>query len=64
MSETTSRIVEAAFKSPQISDWERHRPLITKLYKEEGKPLRVVMRVLSEQYGFYATYDAPLSDRD
>ena len=55
MSEATSKIVEARFNSP--NDWEVLRPLIMKLYTEEHKPLRVVSRILKEQYNFHASYD-------
>jgi Clr5 domain len=55
MSETLSRIVEAAFNAPQISDWERHRDLIMKLYLEEGKTLMEVKSILQKQHGFEAT---------
>ncbi|KAF7508309.1 hypothetical protein GJ744_009454 [Endocarpon pusillum] len=57
MSETTSRVVEATFKAPalQVSEWERHRSLITSLYTTEHKPLKEVISILKDQHGFIAT---------
>ncbi|ERF71178.1 hypothetical protein EPUS_06007 [Endocarpon pusillum Z07020] len=57
MSETTSRVVEATFKAPalQVSEWDRHRSLITRLYTTEHKPLKEVISILHEQHGFIAT---------
>lgn len=60
MSEITSRMVEAAFNAPQISEWEKHRQLITELYKGQGKPLREVKRYLEVRHGFIASYDPAL----
>jgi hypothetical protein len=48
-------MVEATFKAPQVSDWERLRPVITRLYKEDVKPLKDVVSILREQHGFHAT---------
>jgi len=61
MSETSSRIVLAISKTPVISDWDRHRDLIMKLYLEEGKTLVEVKAILYKQHGFDATYDFPSS---
>lgn len=52
--------MEATYKTPQISEWERFRALITRLYKEEQLPLKKVMSILSEQHGFQATSDMPV----
>ncbi|KAK8044618.1 hypothetical protein PG993_004642 [Apiospora rasikravindrae] len=37
------------------ADWDRHRPLISHLYIEEGKPLKEVMDILEKDHGFKAT---------
>jgi len=41
-------------RPPTRDDWERHRPLITQLYVNEGKSLKEVMATLA-QYGHKAT---------
>lgn len=62
MSETTSRVVEATFKAPALrSEWAKHRELITRLYKDENRPLKEVISILKEQHGFIATYEVPCS---
>lgn len=37
------------------ADWDRHRPIITQLYIEEGKPLKEVIDILENDYSFKAT---------
>ncbi|KAM0558215.1 hypothetical protein ACHAPJ_004900 [Fusarium lateritium] len=37
------------------SEWEKKRPVITKLYQEEKRPLKEVMEVLKREHGFTAT---------
>ncbi|KAK7943654.1 uncharacterized protein PG986_012767 [Apiospora aurea] len=37
------------------ADWDRHRPLISHLYIEEGKPLKEVIDILERDHGFKAT---------
>ncbi|EXM02332.1 hypothetical protein NOF04DRAFT_21918 [Fusarium oxysporum II5] len=37
------------------SEWEKKRPVITKLYQEEKRPLKEVMEVLEREHGFTAT---------
>ncbi|KAF5545622.1 hypothetical protein FMEXI_6011 [Fusarium mexicanum] len=37
------------------SEWEKIRPVITKLYQEEKRPLKEVMEVLEREHGFTAT---------
>ena len=39
---------------PSASDWEVRRPLITRLYRDDNKPLREVMDVMRRS-GFRAT---------
>ena len=36
-------------------EWERWRPLITRLYFTEDKTLKVVQKLLADQYDFRAT---------
>jgi uncharacterized tellurite resistance protein B-like protein len=57
MSEATSQVVEANFKTPPISslEWERHRELIKKLYIVEGRTLRDVIGILRAEHDFQAT---------
>ena len=43
----------AKMSQPSDGDWERHRPLITQLYKEST--LKKVMKHLKEERGFTAT---------
>lgn len=62
VSETRSTTVETTFKVPQISDWERYRPLITELYTMRAYPLRVVKQILSHQHDFHASYGDPYLD--
>lgn len=40
--------------------WERHKPVIQKLYIEEGKPLREVIRTMETEHKFPATYVSSL----
>ncbi|KAJ9134662.1 hypothetical protein NKR23_g10022 [Pleurostoma richardsiae] len=44
-------------KSRQISPavWESHKETIRRLYLGEWKPLREVIKIMSEEYGFHAT---------
>lgn len=37
------------------AEWEKKRPIITKLYQEEKRPLKEVMEVLEREHGFTAT---------
>ena len=36
-------------------DWERVKPIIKELYKDELKPLKEVMAVLEKEHHFFAT---------
>ena len=38
-----------------VEQWEAHRPLIVRLFIDEGRTLRETMKVLEEQCNFYAT---------
>jgi hypothetical protein len=37
-------------------EWRRHRPLITRLYFEEGRTLKDVAEFLKREYDFAPTY--------
>ncbi|KAK8131551.1 hypothetical protein PG984_007989 [Apiospora sp. TS-2023a] len=37
------------------ADWDQHRPVITQLYIDEGKPLKEVIDILENDYDFKAT---------
>jgi hypothetical protein len=41
-------------------DWENQRSNIEKLYFVENKPLKTVIRCLSQSHGFFATYGHPI----
>jgi hypothetical protein len=43
------------------AEWEKKRPIITKLYQEEKRPLKEVMEVLEREHGFTATCVLTLS---
>lgn len=36
-------------------EWEKKRPIITRLYQEEKKPLKEVMEILERDHNFTAT---------
>lgn len=36
-------------------DWERVKPFIKELYKDEMQPLKEVMSVMEKKYDFHAT---------
>lgn len=36
-------------------DWVAARPIITKLYKDDMKPLKEVMATMKKEHSFYAT---------
>jgi hypothetical protein len=39
----------------EAGDWDAVRPLITRMYKLEGKPLKEVMRIMETEHQFLAT---------
>ncbi|CZR63042.1 uncharacterized protein PAC_12939 [Phialocephala subalpina] len=41
--------------APTPEDWERHRPLIKRLYVDENKKLKEVAHIMAAQYGHFAT---------
>ncbi len=51
MDPTTS----SCFRPRSDSDWERWKPLFTRLYKEENRPLPEVMRLLKDEHNFWAS---------
>ncbi|KAI1860529.1 hypothetical protein JX265_009928 [Neoarthrinium moseri] len=40
---------------PTGADWDTHRPVITRLYWDEGKPLKEVRAIMANEHGFKAT---------
>lgn len=40
---------------PTRRDWEAYRAIFTQLYRAENKPLKEVMSIMADQYGFKAT---------
>jgi hypothetical protein len=50
----------APVRGPTRDDWERCRPLLKRLYIDEGKKLKDVMAIMT-QYGHSATSANPLS---
>lgn len=40
---------------PTARDWEAYRPLITTLYRVEGRKLKDVKHVLEQEHGFAAS---------
>lgn len=42
-------------QGPSAEDWERVRPIIRRLYIEEGRTLNDVMDILANEYGHKAT---------
>jgi hypothetical protein len=44
-----------ARKRIPTDQWDAKRPIITKLYQEEKRPLKEVMDILEKEHGFTAT---------
>jgi hypothetical protein len=40
---------------PSRRDWEARRELFTRLYQAEERPLKEVMEIMKDRYGFRAT---------
>ncbi len=49
---------QAALRRPWATgaDWNSHRALITRLYRDEDRTLTDVMEIMERRHGFYATY--------
>jgi hypothetical protein len=41
---------------PSAEEWERVKPVVRRLYREEKRPLRDVVVILDRDFGFRATY--------
>jgi Clr5 domain len=53
---TADLVVVAPSKAtPTSEDWERHRPLIKRLYVDEGMKLKDVVAIMTSQHGYNAT---------
>ena len=49
------RITKRSSNSYSSEEWKRHKPLIAKLYSEDGRTLKEVREHLEEKYGFAPT---------
>jgi hypothetical protein len=54
-SDMTGLVFPTRTRYPTAEDWERHRPLFTRLYRDENKSLRKVRSIMKQKYGFNAT---------
>lgn len=50
-----SRVTKRSSNSYSGDEWKQHRPLITRLYSEEGRTLKEVREHLEQKYGFAPT---------
>jgi hypothetical protein len=48
-------VVAPSKATPTSEDWERHRPLIKRLYVDEGMKLKDVVAIMTSQHGYNAT---------
>jgi hypothetical protein len=62
-SNMTGLVFPAQTRYATAEDWERHRPLFTRLYRDENKTLKKVKSIMKEKYGFNATWASPISIR-
>lgn len=46
-------------KYPTAQEWDKIKPVFTKLYRTENRPLREVKDILERNHGFVATYGHP-----
>src|ERR1700722_2573523 len=49
---------------PSATEWERVKPIVRRLYREEKRPLRDVVAILDRDFGFRATYVSHHSKND
>lgn len=49
------RVSKRSSNSYSSEEWKRHRPLITRLYFEEGKTLKEVREILERDFNFAPT---------
>jgi len=42
-------------KHPTVEDWDKIKPVFTKLYRTENKPLKDVQSIIEQHHGFVAT---------
>jgi hypothetical protein len=40
---------------PSLADWDSHRGIITRLYRDENNPLKHVVAIMRDSHNFYAT---------
>ena len=53
--EEPSRPLTPASNPPTAQDWDNHRAVFTKLYRNEGRTLKDVKSIMATRYGFIAT---------
>ncbi len=41
---------------PTAAEWEKVKPIVRRLYRDEKRPLRDVVVILDRDFGFRATY--------
>jgi hypothetical protein len=59
-SNMTGLIFPVRTRYATADDWERHRALFTRLYRDENKTLKEVKSIMKEKYGFNATCVFPI----
>jgi hypothetical protein len=47
--------ISTSIQSYNADEWEQKRLVITQLYRDEAKTLRIVQAILAQQYGFRPT---------
>ncbi|POS71850.1 hypothetical protein DHEL01_v209758 [Diaporthe helianthi] len=53
--ETAPRGVDCSWQPSQLSYWEEYKPIMRRLYIDEKKPLREVVEIMENDFGFKAT---------
>ena len=43
-------------KNPTEKEWLAQKPRLRKLWREEGKAMAAVMKIMETEYNFHATY--------
>ena len=49
------RVALKSVKGKAVLHWDEHQQIITRLYKHDRKPLKVVMVYMARHYGFLAS---------
>lgn len=45
---------------PTTFEWNSHLPIIKRLYMDEDRTLKEVVRIMRTEHGFIASYDTPI----